>query len=885
MSPWVLTALAAVPVLWWMLRVIPPRPKTINFSAFFFLKGLDTNLKSAARTPWWLLLLRSLVVIFFIVAFAEPVLHPTQDLPGGTRGEVLMIVDNGWAAASNWKTREDKFHEYLQKIQRSGRTVVFLPTSPSPTDGRLHSYGPTPAEKGLEWVNRLRPNPWPADYTDAVTLAQKIKNEHPVTHTVFFSDGLAAPSELLELVQALVTDDSTNNPYVLQQTTQNTGQIGFSLERLHTTVQDTPLRLLAYSDEGTVLDDVKINFPADKTEHGFIWDTLPEVRNKTSRLELRDPPMASGVFLVGTQWRQHPVGIVATAEQKESRDFLSEAYYLRRALEGNNQVTIDQLEVLLKLPLSALILPDSTPLTAAEKTTLLAWVRQGGFLIRFAGSNLAAQSEDTLLPVMLRSGQRTMAGAMTWEKPAHLGTIAEQSPLYGLPVPQDVTVTRQLLAEPSPETFEKTWLQLEDGTPLMTGSKIDKGTIVLIHTSAGPDWSNFCYSGLYVESLQRMVSLSNGISDHKVQTTLPPLLLLDGFGRLATPDSQAITASIRPDHEFEPSPLTPPGIYGNSQEFQAFNLGSYLPRLESLKEVPMSITTEPYQQTGETNLKLPLIQAAIILLLAETLVTFWLRGIIAFATVLLAAVIFSTPATAAQEEKDLVSGIYLGYITTSDQTIDRTSFNGLTGLGEEINKRTSAKVKGVSALNPESDQLSYYPLIYWPMTERQDELSVAAARNIQNYLSQGGMIIFDTRDGQFGGSQDSATPGARQLRKLTQRIQIPELIVVPSDHILTRSFYLLDEFPGRYSGGKLWVEKEPSPHHDSVTSVVIGDNDWAAAWSKDAGDQSRYEIEPGGERQREIAYRFGINLVMGALTGSYKADQVHVPYILERIGQ
>jgi hypothetical protein len=307
--------------------------------------------------------------------------------------------------------------------------------------------------------------------------------------------------------------------------------------------------------------------------------------------------------------------------------------------------------------------------------------------------------------------------------------------------------------------------------------------------------------------------------------------------------------------------------------------------MEALKDIPLSATVESYARAGETDLESAFIKAAVLLLLAETLVTFWLRGVVAFAAVLLAAMIFPSPALAAAEGKDLVAGLYLGYIATGDRDADSISYHGLTGLGEVISARTTAKIKGVVALNPETDPLAYYPVIYWPMTGQQPALSVTAARNIQNYLGQGGMILLDTRDRQFGGDGSASTPGARKLRELTQNIQLPELMTAPKDHILTRSFYLLDDFPGRYAGGKLWVEKEPNQHHDSVTSVVIGANDWAAAWSKDEGDRSRYMIEPGGEDQREMAYRFGVNLVMVSLTGNYKADQVHIPYILERIGQ
>jgi len=317
--PWILSALAAVPVLWWMLRLLPPRPRTVRFPAFFLLQGLKTNLKAAARTPWWLLLLRSLVVILFIIAFAGPVLHQSQDLPGGKKGEVLLVIDNGWASASGWQARQDKLQEYLQRIRRSGRAVIFLPTAPSDEDGQVHFYGPMAADDAAEWANRLEPQPWPSAHGDAVALVRKILGGHPVTHSVFFSDGLAPLPELLQLVQTLVTDDNVNNPHILKQNPQQPGQPGFSLEMLNAPAQAQPLQVVAYADDGNVVDELKINFPAGKTEYAFSWEMLPEVRDKTSRLGLSEPVMASGVFLVSAQWRQHPVGVVASPGQKETR--------------------------------------------------------------------------------------------------------------------------------------------------------------------------------------------------------------------------------------------------------------------------------------------------------------------------------------------------------------------------------------------------------------------------------------------------------------------------------------------------------------------------------------------------------------------------------------
>ena len=121
---------------------------------------------------------------------------------------------------------------------------------------------------------------------------------------------------------------------------------------------------------------------------------------------------------------------------------------------------------------------------------------------------------------------------------------------------------------------------------------------------------------------------------------------------------------------------------------------------------------------------------------------------------------------------------------------------------------------------------------------------------------------------------------------------------MPQDHVLTRAFYLLQDFPGRHTGRDVWVEAAPPGAeqvegmpfrnlNDGVTPVVIGGNDWASAWAVNSQGLPMVQVGRGfgGERQREMAYRFGINLVMHVLTGNYKSDQVHVPALLDRLSQ
>ena len=231
---------------------------------------------------------------------------------------------------------------------------------------------------------------------------------------------------------------------------------------------------------------------------------------------------------------------------------------------------------------------------------------------------------------------------------------------------------------------------------------------------------------------------------------------------------------------------------------------------------------------------------------------------------------------------DAAANTRLAYVLTHDSAADEVSRSGLTGLTAALTQRTAVEPDAPLGVDLDRDELSFFPLLYWPMTDTQQKLSSIAREKIESFIKGGGTIVFDTRDRQLG--MDNG-PGAAKLSQIATGLDLPALTPIPADHILTKSFYLLQDFPGRWTGGTVWVERNETAGNDGVSSIVVGSNDWAAAWAQDNRGRPLYPAVPGGERQREMATRFGINLVMYVLTGNYKADQVHVPAILERLGQ
>ena len=240
----------------------------------------------------------------------------------------------------------------------------------------------------------------------------------------------------------------------------------------------------------------------------------------------------------------------------------------------------------------------------------------------------------------------------------------------------------------------------------------------------------------------------------------------------------------------------------------------------------------------------------------------------------------------------------LAYIVTGDAEVDNVSKSGLQGLTLFLAQRTALEAGEPVGLDPARDELAFFPLIYWPIVPNAPRPTQAALTRIDAYMKQGGTVLFDTRDAVMappGPGGESRGPGMLALRDILAVLDIPELEPVPRDHVLTKTFFLLKDFPGRFSSGQLWVEaiappnddeaERPARGGDGVSSILITSNDLAGAWAQHSNGQPMLPMVPGEPRQREFAFRAGVNIVMYTLTGNYKADQVHIPALLERLGQ
>jgi hypothetical protein len=935
-APLVLGALVLLPVIWWLLRLTPPRPREVAFPPTRILARIAKKDEEPSKSPWWLTALRLALAAAVILALAGPVWRPSESRVTAS-GPLYLLVDNGWGAAPDWDMRIAAAQRVIGEAETNGRPVALIGTA----EGGSQTMEPGAAAAARTRLEALKPRPFPADRSALVTPLRRAFQMAPAGEIVLIADGLAyqdADAFMSFLAEVAATTPLTlmasEGPRPLGLAAAVNGIEALTATVVRATPTDPAAGLLRALDRrGRPVGEATFTFEgtALTTEATF---TMPvELRNEFARIEVDGMATAGAVQLLDERWRRRAVGLLSGQTSDLDQPLLSPLHYISRALqpfadirEPRSPDVARGVPELINARVSVIMSADVGTFGTAAEGLLRRWMTDGGVLVRFAGPRLAAAArEDTLLPVRIREGGRTLGGALSWSEPQGLGSYAPSGPFAGLEVAKDVQVTRQVLAEPDGDLSGRTWASLADGTPLVTAERIGQGWLVLVHVTADTTWSNLPLSGSFVEVLRRLVASASlargapttaeGEAQSAVPTVLlPPLSVLDGEGRFTAPTTDAKPLiQGAPDAPTQASREHPPGFYGSDEAFAALNLlkaGDTIVPL-STDALPASVVRAGLTGTTPTDWKPALLAIALVLLILDALAVLFLAGRLTARRAQTAAVIVALALGAlvapsalhAAEQKptdafDMPAALQtrMAYVITGDSILDETSRQGLFGLTRIMADRTALEAGEPVGVDIAKDELAFFPILYWAVSESQPTPTPEVMARIDAYMKNGGSIVFDTRDqltaAPLGGGRVSSAND--KLRDILAGLDIPDLEPVPSDHVLTKAFYILDDFPGRYNGGQLWVEalppaqpnaERPVRAGDGVSPILITSNDLAAAWAMGEDGSFLFPTVPPDERQREMALRVGVNLLMYVLTGNYKADQVHVPALLERLGQ
>ena len=929
-SPAILIALVALPAIWWLLRLTPPRPKAEIFPPLAILASVLKRQETPAKSPWWLTLLRMLMAAALIFAIADPVMNPrTGSL--STVGPLALVVDNSWSTARDWERRVETADMLIGDAENADLPVAIVFTA-DPT----HDAVPGSAAAAREKLMAARPKPLvPERERAAAALTEAFNGTRPGT-VAFLSDGVATPQDpdMMSALESLSPADMRliegdgGQALALTGATNNAAAMSVTAARLKRDASAT-YTVNALDQQGRSLASSELSFaPGAATATAEISAPF-ELRNDFARLSIDNGASAGAVHLLDDGFKRRRVALIAGDSGNDLQPLLLPLYYISRALqpyadliEPKSADLAASIPDILQQNPSAIIMADIGRLPAETYEPLQRWIARGGMLIRFAGPRLAAApTDDPLVPVILRRGERALGGALSWAEPQPLADFPAFGPFAGMPRATDVTVKRQVLAEPTPDLAERTWASLADGTPLVTTRQFDAGRIVLFHVSAEATWSDLPLSGTFVEMLRRIVQMSRAGGAQsagpstEAAVALPPYRLLNATGVLTAETTAAKPITLTAGQVAVASLDHPPGLYGSEDGFTAVNL---LPANAQLNPVDlegagMAVAREPLAGREAISLRPALFTAALIMLLVDSLIVLVMNGAFSrmpragrsTAAMLLLALLPFAVTPSESRAQDLKPGdaqalerldtTHLAYVVTGEADVDKLSEQGLEGLSQFLTYRTTLEPGAPVGLDITKDELSFYPIIYWPISATAPMPTQAAISRIDAYMRNGGTVLFDTRD-QLSSLDAAGAPSAngQRLQEILANIDIPPLEPTPEDHVLTRTFYLLSSFPGRYAGSPLWVEARQDARNsgsqlsstgDGVTPLLITGNDFAGAWAIDDSGRAVLPTVPPDEMQREYAYRAGVNIMMYMLTGNYKADQVHVPALLERLGQ
>ena len=598
-APWVLTALIALPVLWLLLRAVPPALREVTFPGTALLAGLPDPAPIARRTPWWLLALRLAAIAGLILALAGPVWKPAPDDAG--TGPLLVVIDAGASAAPGWEGARARAVAALDRAESAGRPAALLVADGAPGQGDTIPFQPA-----ADLAARLRgaaPQPWETLYPD--DPAAVLRDAPDRFATLWLSDGLDHPGRAEWLAALGARGPVTVVPQAASVRSLQIVPGTVPALALRSTAPGALPQVLAIGPDpqGTPRTLARLTPPDPKVAAGIAEATLPidlpsELRNRVTRFAIEGEASAAAVVLADDRVRRRKVALVGDTRSTEGQALLSPVHYLRQALAPRTDLIEGALAEVLPAAPDVIVIADQ-PLDP-EQPELSDWIARGGLLIRFAGPRMAASEAldlDPLLPVRLLPGGRDIGGALSWGEPRAVQPFAADGPFAGLTPPADVTVRAQLMAEPGPDLAARTLASLSDGTPLVTRDALGKGQVVLFHTAANADWSSLPLSGLFLSMLDRLVQGAAGIdtapgtgpaddpTSEPSRTDAQPFwaaeTVLDGFGRPGPPGDDLPPVAAE-DFARGPAPGAPAGIYVAGERRAALNAGG-----------PMAIATWP----------------------------------------------------------------------------------------------------------------------------------------------------------------------------------------------------------------------------------------------------------------------------------------------------
>ncbi|OUU61753.1 MAG: hypothetical protein CBC22_06885 [Alphaproteobacteria bacterium TMED62] len=885
-----LFGLMIAPLIWIIVKSFPPIPKNYNFSSLYLLQNINYNSSKNDKTPLWLLIFRLFFFILIVLFFSKPHIKNSESLNTKKFDKYVIIADIGWSMANDWIKFKKIVSNISKEAERNNKNIIFYHSS-------LKNYKNAVTFKSSESITAYLKNlsPLPIKFKESY-LKYLLENE-----SVFKNSKLFLISSIYDFEN--FSDHLKNYNFIKKNSSQhffinpvetllainkleiNQNKIICKITRIGKSdfEQNFYLNVYTINDELIYKDSHTIN--AEDRLNVVNLSFPIELINQIKYIEIVGQNHAGAKYYFDDFSKKKNIAILSDNEFYKESPLLSPIYYLNKSLDTKHFLTISTIDKIINQNYSTIIVPETIKISNELENNLNSWLLNGGTLIRFAGQSLVGQKSD-FLPFQDSLGTiRSIDGQLTINKNLYISEFQKNSIFFGLKIPSDITIMRQLIFN---EISDKVNIlaKLNDDTPLVSMRNIGQGKIILFHIGANNNWSDLPISSLFPEMLNRVLLFSK----YKSSTNLEGLNLtkeLDGFGNLIQTKKIINVNTFNEIKNSQPSMIIPPGKYENDQISVALNLSTNIINPYSEKASKYNSITD-YSFNDIKDLSPVILKILLTMFILDILITIMIKNNISFyaylnrGSNLIFLLLF--PLVFFHFESSNANDTYLAYIKIKNKEINEISENGLNNLKNLLSARTAISPKGVIGLDLIYDDIFSYPLIYWPLTKNLLKIKKVELKKINNYINNGGIILFDV----IGFSRSSLNLKDNEfkaIRNFLSSIEVKTLTVLPKNHTLTKSFYLLKKFPGKWDNRVLLIENNNLEYKDGVSSIILGFNDWAKAWSLDKNNIPLFPLVPGGERQRELSYRFGINIVMYSLTGNYKSDQIHSKSILNRLSK
>lgn len=882
--------LLILPILWKYFKEGPDRPVLKKFPAIILIAQNTSSDSTPTKKNYLNLILKTLLVFLITVLLANP------SEKKNFKTEPLIIIDNGWDSGPGWEKMNKGINQLLES--KKSNTFTIFPTVVSSNNNFNYLFKKKEFEI-KEYLKGIKPLALKPDYS---LLSEELPNfvqddteifwftnHHMNKEKKAFYDSIK--NKNLKIFSSLKEDFPTIL-FILSQE-DNIYRFGIihmkkDLENFFIDCYDEKQRIIIR--EKISKDKIKYD---EKNLGNFSIEIPKEKNDLIYYFKISNSMSASSVAIKSNYVKKKKIGLIQTNFQENDNEYFRANFFVRKSLESNYDLTSLPLDQLLFQNKSLIISDDFDTTFFGFEERILQWIGDGGTFLKFAGDKFLNYAENNQINSVLgiipiTNKVISVDGELSFKRNLSIAQITKQSPITDFEIPERIKINKYIEIPNNIDNSKlKYWVRLDNGAPLITESSYQKGNLILVHLPANNEWSNISLSIFFPDLLKRIIQISRGIDAEEVQQIFKPFKILDALGNLVEPSIDTLNLDSKTLMDSKLTRNTPPGLYKNELGFHGLNISNYLQNEYDYIDLPQETIVDNFNSNASFEIKNILVLLCLLVFVCETLVNFLGRDFLKFKyfdplKIIILTLLFLTPSIVFTNDKfDYLEQTKLAYVQTGIKQIDDINYKGLKEISSFISSKTSAILGNPIGLNLEKDEIDYFPIIYISLIKNTKKLNDISLRKLQNFINSGGILLFDCKASFESLFVEDCLILFNQYYK---NLDISAFKKLTSESTLSKSFYLLNNYPGR-KNETVYIAYNNQINNDKVLSIVIGNNDWTGAWAKNSNNSYLLPLFENDQKQRDFSFRFGVNIVLYSLTGNYKSDQVHIPEILKRMNK